>query len=204
MNAILDNLQVTIDPFAIVSLIVSTITAVYVMHAETRTPLIKARHEKLIAPLFFLIEPYLYNKESPDNLFEILYIIESNRDIADGKLLECYYWCSKAQKNSFYDLCKYADKLYDKSCKRLKLKCRTISYRISRKQYKSRKHLIWLAFKLVIPYLLLLVILAFACMFVFALLTYGFTNGGIETKLLCIAILFFIFFIVYRFSITDL
>lgn len=203
MNNILNDLQVTIDPLAIVSLVISTIMGIYIMHIETRTPLIKARHEKLIAPLFFMIEPYLYQSESPDNILEILSIIETNRNIADGKLLECYYWCSNGQNNSFYDLCAYVDKLFDKSCKQLKLKCRPILYRINRKQYKNRGHLIWLIFKFLLPNILLFIICLFIFMLIFSLLIYITTTGSTNTQLLCLSILLLLLIFFYRYTTTN-
>lgn len=201
MNNLLNDLQVTIDPLAVISLAISTIVGIYIMHIETRTPLIKARHEQLIAPLFFMIEPYLYQSENPDNIFEILSIIESNRNIADGKLLECYYWCCNECSHSFYDLCAYVDKLYDKSCKQLKLKCRPILYRINRKQYKSVGHLIWLIFKYSLPHLLLFIICLFVFMLIFCLLTS--TANSANTQLLCISILLLLLIFLYRYTTTN-
>lgn len=100
--------------------------------------IIKEQHEKLISPIFFVIEPYLFQSIDGNSLEKVFYLIDQNKSLVDGKLLEIAYFCKKNPSQANYNaLCSYINKSYDKSCRRLGLKSRSIEYRLSRKQYEN-------------------------------------------------------------------
>lgn len=107
-------------------------------HAKSRQ-IIKEQHDKLISPIFSLIEPYLFKDIDNSLLENILNIVDENKSLVDGKLLEITYFCKENPSQSNYNaLCSYINKTYDKSCRHLGLRLRSIEYRLSRKQYKTK------------------------------------------------------------------
>ena len=101
-------------------------------------PLIRERYDKLIFPLFDLLELVFYQEYTDNILNSALQIIEENKNLADGKLLEInYYLCTKTpSQEEFMQLCTYVDRMYDKFCRQLGLKMRSLYYRLLRHQYK--------------------------------------------------------------------
>lgn len=122
--------------------VVAIITIIFTYYLSRRTgsyETIKEQHEKLISPIFFLVEPYLFKEINNDILDKVFELIEQNKSLVDGKLLEAIYFCKENSSQTNYNaLCSYINKAYDKSCKRLGFKTRSIEYRIFRKQYKTK------------------------------------------------------------------
>lgn len=143
LNQLMDNISTNSDPLNFIAILSTAIVAVYVFKSGLSTSLIRDRHDKLISPLFDLLEPILYKKYTDDILNDALQIIDQNKNLADGRLLEISYWCSKApSQHRFMQLCSYIDRMYDKSCRKLGLKTRRMTYRIDRHQYKNRGYLV--------------------------------------------------------------
>ena len=142
---ILNNEQINLDPLNFIGAWIATVVSLYIFKADTPFSYLQERHEKLIFPLFDLLEPTLYKKVTDVSIWnKIFVLIEQNKSMADGKLLQIYYYCKKTPSNeNFVDLCSYIDRAYDKSCRSLKLKRRSIEYRISRGQYKSKCYFIF-------------------------------------------------------------
>lgn len=185
IDQIFHNSEAIFDALNFIGILATVIVSVYIFKAETITTFAKERHEKLICPLFITMEPYLYSNQIPDILPTILNIIEENRVLADGKLLSIYYYCQiNPNGNNYWDLCRYIDIAFDKSCKRMKLKLRPITYRINRKQYPNRFYLIWYFVLFALPMLLLffalLAILLISC-FMFAI---EFNSVSLTTKII--------------------
>lgn len=161
--------QDNIDPLNFIGIVITIIFSVYISKSETSTDFVKERHDKLIFPLFNLLEPILYKKVNYGTLSNALSIISANKNLADGKLLELYYNCSQSssQKN-FNALCSYIDSEYDKSCKKLGLKKRNFIYRCVRFQYQNWfflildciEHFLVILFLVTIAYILLIFYIA--------------------------------------------
>lgn len=135
----INNPQASFDPLNFIGILATVVVSIYIFRSETSISFTKERHEKLIFPLFDTLEPILYQNLDVEILSKALKIIEINKSLADGKLLSVYYYCTvNPNVDNFNSLCSYIDKAYDKSCRRLQLKTRTIEYRISRNQYKSK------------------------------------------------------------------
>lgn len=145
-------------------ILLTVLVSIYIFKKESSTGFIRERHDKLIFPLFDLLEPVLYQDVSPDILKAALKIIEDNKNIADGKLLELFYSCSHhPSKENLRNLCSYVDRMYDKSCWRLGLKLRSITYRINRAQYNHQITLIlWIIFYAIISIGIGMIIFCFA------------------------------------------
>lgn len=142
LNQLLDSSQASFDPLNFIGIIVTVIASLYIFNGETSVSFAKERHDKLIFPIFDLLEPIMYIDFQIDVLEKALKIIENNKNLADGKLLEIYYFCTtNPSEENFKSLCAYIDTAYDKSCRKLGLKTRSIIYRISRRQYKTKLHL---------------------------------------------------------------
>lgn len=133
--------QLSFDPLNFIGLLATVLVSFYIFKSDLPFDYVKEKHEKLIFPLFDLVEPFLYQQPS-DSLWEKIFaIIEQNKSFADGKLLSLFYYCKKQPNYSnFISLCSYIDHAYDKSCHRLKLKCRSIEYRVNRNQYKNKRY----------------------------------------------------------------
>lgn len=131
--------QLSFDPLNFIGLIATVLVSVYIFKSDLPFDYAKEKHEKLIFPLFDLVEPFLY-QQANDVLWEKIFnVIEKNKSFADGTLISLLYYCKKQPNHqNFISLCTYIDRAYDKSCKRLKLKRRSIEYRINRNQYKNK------------------------------------------------------------------
>lgn len=157
------------DPLNFAGLLLSAVVAIYVFKNQNAVSLVKERHDKMIFPLFDLLEPTLYQELHQQTLENALSIINKHRNLADGKLLEIAFFCSQTPSQENYNLlCSYIDKAYDNSCRRLGLKTRSLTYRCLRKQYKSFFHLMRLLisyalFSMVIGYIAFLLFLS--CIF---------------------------------------
>lgn len=159
IHTFFSNLQTTLDPLAFISVFIALFGSIYISRTETNITLVKERHEKLFFPLFDTLEPFLYQGLNTEALCKALKIIEENKSMVDGKLLSISYYCKKdpTDKN-FNSLCSYVDHAYDRSCHRLNLKRRSLSYKLERCQYKNKSFLILLIFSSVLVGLLFLVI----------------------------------------------
>lgn len=142
INQLFSNSQTSFDPLNFAGIIVTVIASLYIFKGETSVSFARERHDKLIFPIFNLLEPILYTDFQIDVLERVSKIIEDNKNLADGKLLEIHYLCTKNPSiENFKSLCAYIDAAYDKSCRKLGLKTRSIAYRINRRQYKSKFYL---------------------------------------------------------------
>lgn len=143
LEQFLSSIQTNSDFLNFFGILLTALVSIYIFKKESSNSFTRERHDKLIFPLFDLLEPVLYQDVPPDILKDALKIIEDNKNIADGKLLELHYLCSKApSKEHCRLLCSYANKMYDKSCWKLGLKLRSITYRINRNQYGHKLLLI--------------------------------------------------------------
>lgn len=137
-DQIINKFQIISDPLSFIGVLFTIIVSLYIFKHENFNSFTRERHDKIIFPLFNLLEPFLYHDVPNDTLKSALQVIEDNKNLADGKLLEVSYFCTiNPSQNNINELFSYVDKAYDKSCRKLGLKTRTFSYRFSRKQYKN-------------------------------------------------------------------
>ena len=158
----LEKLQITFDPLGFVGILITALVTIYIFKADIPFSYLQERHEKLIFPLFDCLEPVLYQPQDSAHLHQALSIIEKNKSFADGKLLNIYHNCFiDSSQNNFLELCAYADQAYDYSCRKLKLKRRSIEYRVNRKQYRNKKKLLLYIFCWSLPSIIAFVV--FVC-----------------------------------------
>ncbi|GEM_PF-3102124 len=132
----MNNIQLSLEPLALLCVLISSFTAIYIMKRETLLPIYKERHDKLISPVFHAIEPFLYSDVIPNNFNAILDIIENNLNLADAYLLNVYYECRcNTSSKTYKKFCKCIDKEFDISCRNIHLKCRSWYYRRNHHQY---------------------------------------------------------------------
>lgn len=137
-NQLLENIFTTSDLLNFIGILFTAIISLYIFKSDDSKTFTRERHDKLIFPLFNLLEPTLYQDFQIDILNAASKIIETNKNLADGDLLNIHYLISKSpSKDTFIKLCAYVDKSYDKSCRKLGLKTRSATYRILRHQYKG-------------------------------------------------------------------
>ncbi len=137
-DQIINKFQIISDPLSFIGVLFTIIVSLYIFKHENSYSFVRERHDKIIFPLFNLLEPFLYHDVPKGTLESALQIIESNKNLIDGKLLGVSYFCAKnPSRNNLNELFSYVDRAYDKSCRKLGLKTRTFSYRFSRKQYKN-------------------------------------------------------------------
>ena len=121
----------------------SLLVAVYVFKAGPKYSLLKERYEKLISPLMNYIEPYLFKEYDTEYTKHILQIINENKYLARAKLIECvYYLESYNDQYSFNKFCRKLISEYDSLSFVLGLGMHSITYRLNRKQYKTKIMLI--------------------------------------------------------------
>lgn len=137
VSSLFDSVQANSDYLNFFGIILAALVSVYIFKGEHSISFAKEQHDNLISPLFDLLEPVLFQVMDPTILRRAIKLINANRNIADGKLLELSYYCEKSPSQRNYNkLCAYVNTLYDKSCRKLGLKIRSYSYRIERQQYQ--------------------------------------------------------------------
>ncbi len=113
------------------TLIASIITWLIFKKDSNKTYL-KERYEKVIFPIFSLLEPHLYKKEITDEIVSLVEqckkIIEDNKMIAGGKIF--YVFCLHVlNKDTFQDMSRFIDKEYDVCCSALGIPLRPLDYK---------------------------------------------------------------------------
>lgn len=186
------------------ALIITVIVSLIISSGERLFGYSRERHEKLIAPLFILLEPKLYKKYDKVLVEQAMNIIDENICFADGALLNIRAGCRKHPEETFTELCHYIDNAYDHSCRKLKLKTRTLLYRINERQYKSKSSLVFhilllgLQHMILVIGFLLITIYAIAIAASIAMSPFNIAPWGIQ---LSVTILIFIsvFIVIRRF-----
>lgn len=139
MYNFLRNLLSNSDGLAFFGVLISVITSITIFINSSRKSFERERYDKLIFPLFNLLEPYLF-KDKDDIVFQkAIDIIQKNKDIAGGHFLNQLYWCEKSfTQENFISLCTTTNREYDRICRVIGLKCRSIFYRLDREQYRTK------------------------------------------------------------------
>jgi hypothetical protein len=194
-----------IDPLNFVGIILTAIISLYIFKNETSISFVKERHDKLLFPLFNLLEPILYQKLNMGTLSNAFSIISANKNLADGKLLEVYYNCYHfPSQKTFNALCRYIDLEYDKSCKKLGLKKRGFFYRNSRHQYKNKLLFVTDFIGYILTLFFIAAILYILLIFYIALLISCLSLTNIATSFLLIVISIFLFLKIISFISKEI
>ncbi len=139
------------DLAAVIAAIISISASIYIFRTTPKYDLVHKRYTTLIFPLFELIEPYLFKPVNEGVLSNAIDLIEQNKVIAGNKLLYVLYFCKNNPCQEHFDLlCSCVSKEYDQCCSRLGLGKRSVSYKISRQQYKNKAvfilYIVWNTF----------------------------------------------------------
>ena len=127
------------DALAFFGALISVIFSVYIFTQSSKKSLERERYDKLVFPLFNLLEPYLFKEKNDEIFHQALQLIEVNKSIAGGKLLYLLYWSRQsATQELFISLCAYVNSELDRVSKIIGLRTRSIFYRIDRNQYRTK------------------------------------------------------------------
>lgn len=162
--------ELLLNPF--VSVLIGILT-IWITRNANRSSTARERVEKVYHPLFIAIEPYLYKTGlSYDNVAPFLavyYEIESKHSLLISPVLrqeihhlneeESCFTTDKYGYNLWFQICTHVSKEYDKLCRQSYLPTRTISYRLSNKQYRSRISMIFVSIWLQLPAIILVTLI---------------------------------------------
>lgn len=175
---LITNIPNNFDLAAIIAAIISISASVYIFKATPKYELVYNRYTSLIFPLFQLIEPYLFKTMNKKVLSNAVDLIEQNKMFAGNQLIYISYICKKNPCQENFDfLCSYVSKEYDRCCTRLGLGKRSISYKVSKGQYKNKIMLIVYAIWESFIYLVILISFVFLMFYLAKLLK---DSTGIE------------------------
>lgn len=133
------NLIKNSDFLSFIAAIFTLTGTMYIFIVTPKYQLVRERYDKLIFPLFSVLEPYLFKPVQEEIFQQVINIVDKNKELSGGKLAELIYYCEINLSQSNYNyLCKYINTEYDKSCMRLGLKQRSVLYRINRNQYQTK------------------------------------------------------------------
>ncbi len=192
--------QSNFDPLNFLGILVTVISSIYIFKNENSISFTKERYEKLIFPLFNLLEPILFQEPEKTILDKALKLIDENKNLADGKLIELSYYCSEQPSlENFKDLCSYSNKAYDRACRKLGLKTRSLFYRYKRNQFKNKLGIIlfvlsYTLFGFVTMFSALLVLL-----FIFAMVTTIYEQSSLTNKMIILCLLIPLFGAIYKY-----
>ncbi|MCI7492124.1 MAG: hypothetical protein MSA91_04935 [Lachnobacterium sp.] len=204
INQMLNNSQLSFDPLGFLGTVVTVITSVYILKSETSMSFTKQRYEKLIFPLFNILEPVLYQTPDKQILDKALKLIDENKNLADGKLIERAYFCSiNPSLENFKALCSYSNYAYDRSCRKLGLKTRSLLYRYTRKQFKNKLGIVLFILRYTLFGFAIIISTFLFSLFVFiAIITiYGQANSSSQLFMLCGSIP--LIFLIYKYMTKN-
>lgn len=117
----------------------SVIASLYIFWRTPKYSNIRARYDKLIFPLFQLIEPYLFTDYSKVPITDIVDFIEQNAVFAGSRINECtFYLKENCNQYNFNRLCHWIYFEYNSSSFILGLRVHSMSYRLNRHQYETK------------------------------------------------------------------
>ncbi len=145
----------------IANIAITVFIAVYLFKKEPSKTYIKERYEKVVSPLYFTFEPFLYNKSMPRELLQAYKdcqkIVKDNKSIAGGKLL--FLFDRPLDVYTLTWISREIDKDFDKSCKSLGLPKRTLQYKVYLIKNAPKRYLIELTLFSYLPLIIFLAIL---------------------------------------------
>ena len=142
--------ELLLNPF--VSVLIGILTS-WITRNANRSSTARERVEKVYHPLFIAIEPYLYNEHS------LLISPVLRQEIHHLNEEESCFTTDKYGYNLWFQICTHVSKEYDKLCRQSYLPTRTISYRLSNKQYRSRISMIFVSIWLQLPAIILVTLI---------------------------------------------
>lgn len=145
------------DLLVFLATLLGVIAAFWIARQEAANRVIKERYENLIFPLFNVLEPVLFHDgPTPDIHLEMMRVFTTNKQWADGELLERFhYYVNNPNPSTFHLLCALVDTRYDTCCRQLGMPIRTYDYRLDKKQFESPKARIKFKARRVSKYLLI-------------------------------------------------
>ena len=155
-----------VDISTIIAAIITISFSIYSFKKDRNPEYTLSRYEKLIFPLYELLEPYFFKPVQPHILEKALLIIKKNKPLAGGKLLGSLYFCElNPCQDNFDSLCNVINKEFDECCTRLGIPKRSIWYRIVREQYKTK--FMFVMYLIIHSLIYLIILISFLIVFFF-------------------------------------
>lgn len=150
---------------SLIGVIITSVLTWMIFKKENNKAYLKDRYEKVIFPIFSLLEPHLYTKEITDEIRDVYKkcknILCQNKIIAGGNLL--YIFSLPCTSSNFKAISKTIEKEYDSCCISLGIPIRPLEYKIDTFRFRNIKVTIIFFIKYSLPLLpLIFMILAFA------------------------------------------
>lgn len=149
---------------SIANIVITVFIAIYLFKKEPSKTYIKERYEKVVSPLYFTFEPFLYNKSMPRELLlaykKCQSIVNENKNIAGGKYL--FLFNRPLDVYTLTWISREIDKDFDKSCKSLGLPKRTLQYKVYLIKNAPKRYLIELTLFSYLPLIIFIAILFLA------------------------------------------
>lgn len=135
---------------------------------ENNKTYLKERYEKVIFPIFNILEFHLYkkelNSEIKNAIKECETIIDNNKLIAGGKL--SFLFSRPMSKENFMQISKLIDKEYDKCCSSLGIPLRPLDKKAATFSIRNIRVLVLWIIKYTLPLIIFLMLISSALLFV--------------------------------------
>lgn len=160
----------SIFSYAVPSLVtlVSILLTWIIFNKENDKTYLKDRYEKVIFPIFSILEEHLYKKEITDDILTALEsckrIIEENKMIAGGNLLQVFY--APYTKDNFQYLSRLVEKEYDCCCAALGIPLRPLDYKFSCFTTRNVRVFVLVMIKISIPALIFFGLMVYFLFFI--------------------------------------
>lgn len=151
--------------YAIPSLVtlVSILLTWIIFNRENDKTYLKERYEKVIFPIFSLLENHLYQKNIDSELKTALdtckIVIEQNKYIAGGKLIDLFK--RPYTLENFQEISSLIDKEYDTCCSKLGIPLRSIDNKVNSFGTRNIRVFILFCSKSFIPFILIMGIMCY-------------------------------------------
>ena len=127
------------DFLAFTGALISVFISIHLYNLSAKKQIERERYDKLIFPLFDLLEPHLFCEVDSSTFQAALKIIRDNKSIAGGHLLYLLDLCEHTpSQENFNSLCKFTNSELDRLCKILCIKKRSFFYRLNKNQYQTK------------------------------------------------------------------
>lgn len=158
---------------AIVSVAITSVVSWRIFKKEPAKTYVQDRYERIIYPVFILLEKHMFNKDITPEISDTVQIckqiIDDNRMIAGGDLLNIFSY--PLTVDNFYRISCTIDKQYNKACKQLGIPTRSLLYkaRSYKWKYKKLNMLCIITYFVILPILVLCALaIAFCVMMILA------------------------------------
>lgn len=138
-SKIIDFFRSYADIFSFLGAICTLVLSIYTYRNAKRQTLERERYDKLIFPLFDLLEPHLFTSYNAEIMQKAVDIMRSAKPLLGGRLMNVLYLCeSTPGEEAFSKLCAVTNSELDRVSRIIALERRDFYYRINRRQFRTK------------------------------------------------------------------